>query len=318
MSPALKITSKKATQLTLLFFFALAFVFASYTAFGSPAYAASAPVNQCNGTDNVGGESVECAVTVVNNLDQATGVTSSTLTIKECHGAANTVPTCITKTTTSTDLILSVDQCNGSGNGGGASVKCSVDVTNNVVGPGTPSSVTVNQCNNSGQGGGTAPTILCDPIGVTTNATVDQCNTSGQGGGATERVKCNVGTASVETAFIPVKIVQCDSSGNGGGGIVICATALTAKFTPAASTTPTPVTATPTPVTATPTVVAPPKASTPVAPPTTVTAPPVKKLASTGVSQVTADRDSALAIGGSILTLLGVALTIFNRRRSMV
>ena len=38
-------------------------------------------VNQCNGTDNAGGQEVACTVTVINNLDLATGVTSSTLTV---------------------------------------------------------------------------------------------------------------------------------------------------------------------------------------------------------------------------------------------
>ena len=33
-------------------------------------------VNQCNGSDNVGGQAGACDVTVVNNLDQATGVTA--------------------------------------------------------------------------------------------------------------------------------------------------------------------------------------------------------------------------------------------------
>jgi hypothetical protein len=202
-------------------------------------------VNQCNGFDNVGGQSTECDVTVVNNLDQATGVTSSTLTIRECHGAANAEPTCITTVTTSTSLITQVTQCNGSGNGGGSTVTCAVNVRNNIVGTATPTNATVNQCNESGTGGGTEPTILCDPLGLTTNATVDQCNTSGTGGGDTLRVRCIV-ESSTQTTLVPVAINQCNSSGNGGGGTVVCNTSLENIVTAVETPTPTP-TSTPTP-----------------------------------------------------------------------
>jgi len=61
-----------------------------------PASAANVAVSQCNGTDNVGGRAVQCDVTVVNNLDLATGVTSSTLTLRVCSGAAGAMPTCVT------------------------------------------------------------------------------------------------------------------------------------------------------------------------------------------------------------------------------
>jgi hypothetical protein len=44
--------------------------------------------NQCNGIDNQGGQAVECHVTVVNNLDQATGVTSSVVSLIVCRDAA--------------------------------------------------------------------------------------------------------------------------------------------------------------------------------------------------------------------------------------
>ena len=196
------------------------------------AFGASAPaVNQCNGTDNVGGEAVACRVTVTNNLDQATGVTSSTLTVQECHGAANAPPTCTDLTTSSTQLITSVTQCNGSGNGGGGTVTCEVNVVNNITGTATPTSATVNQCNTAGEGGGTEPTLSCSPIGDTTNATVTQCNESGNGGGGTMRVKCDV-TSSTETSALPVLINQCVGSGNGGGATVTCTVSLTNNVTP--------------------------------------------------------------------------------------
>jgi hypothetical protein len=200
---------------------------ATWGASSSPAYAAGgAAINQCNGTDNVGGEAVACTVTVTNNLVLATGTTSSKVTVRECHGAANAPPTCTTTTTPSTQLTTAVTQCNGSGNGGGGTVRCSVHIVNNITGSATTSPATVNQCNSAGTGGGTQPTKVCSPIGSTTGATVTQCNSSGNGGGGTRRVRCTV-TTSTKTAALPVTINQCVGSGNGGGAIVICSSSVT-------------------------------------------------------------------------------------------
>jgi hypothetical protein len=226
--------SRRTVALLALFLLMISAAFASSLISATSAFAAPVSIAQCDGTDNVGGQNVECTVSIVNNLDQATGLASSTVTLEECHGAANAEPTCVTTVTTNaTDLVLTVDQCNGSGNGGGGTVNCIVDVTNNVVGSATVAPVSINQCNESGQGGGTEPTVACDPIGVTTDATVTQCNTSGQGGGDSERVRCTVDTASTETSAIPVKITQCIESGNGGGGTVICSTSLRSIVTAA-------------------------------------------------------------------------------------
>jgi hypothetical protein len=197
-------------------------------AIGPIAATAQTAVSQCNGTDNVGGQAVECHYTVTNTIDGAT--TSSTVTLTECHGAANDPATlvCSTSTVTSTDLVTSVDQCNGSGNGGGGTVECTVDVINNITGVVAPTSATVNQCNASGEGGGTAPTVLCDPFPAnTTSATVTQCNESGNGGGGTQRVRCTVGSNSTTTALLTVTVNQCNGSGNGGGATVVCSTSLT-------------------------------------------------------------------------------------------
>jgi len=222
---------RKAAYLITFLFVTLALLVVSSS---SIAYAAPVSIAVCGGTDNVGGQNVECTVTIVNNLNQATGLASSTVTLEECHGFANAAPTCTTTVSTNaTDLVLAVDQCNGSGNGGGGTVNCVVDVTNNVVGVGTAEPATINQCNESGQDGGIEPTVVCDPIGVTTDATITQCNTSGQGGGDTERVQCTVDTASTQTSLIPVKITQCIGSGNGGGGYVTCSAALRSIITAA-------------------------------------------------------------------------------------
>ena len=188
--------------------------------------AATTVINQCNGTDNVGGQAVACDVIVTNNLDLATGTTSSTVTVKECHGAAGAEFPCTTSTTPSDQLTTSVDQCNGSGSGGGGTVACTVSIVNNITGVATPTPATVDQCNGSGAGGGADP-VLCSP----TNVTITQCNDSGNGDGATMRVQCTV-TPSTETAELPVTVDQCNGSGNGGGSTVTCTVSITNNVIP--------------------------------------------------------------------------------------
>ena len=202
---------------------------------------AQTALTQCNGTDNVGGQAVECHYTVTNNLNGS--VLSSTVTVVECHGAANAPATlvCNPSTTTSAALVTVIDQCNGSGNGGGGTVLCTVEVINNITGIATPTSATVNQCNASGTGGGTEPTVLCDPFPAnTTSATVTQCNESGNGGGGTQRVQCTVDAGSTTTAVLDVTINQCNGSGNGGGATVTCRTGITNNVTAAPGPSPTP------------------------------------------------------------------------------
>lgn len=198
----------------------------------SPAAIAQTSLGQCNGTDNVGGQAVECHYTVTNNLDGED--TSSTVTLTECHGAANDPPTlvCTPSSTSSSDLVTTIDQCNGSGNGGGGTVTCTVDVVNNITGTVAATPATVNQCNASGTGGGTAPTVLCDPFPAnTTGATVTQCNESGNGGGGTQRVQCTVDSDSTTNSLLSVTVNQCNGSGNGGGATVTCRTGIQSIIT---------------------------------------------------------------------------------------
>jgi hypothetical protein len=201
------------------------------------AYGVSSPaVNQCNGTDNVGGQAVACTVNVINTLNLATGIASTQVTGTECHGAAHAPPTCIPWTAPSNQLTTSVTQCNGSGSGGGGTVTCTVGIVNEIVGNSTTSPATVNQCNGTAQGGGTQPTLVCDPIGNTTNASFTQCNGSGNGGGGTMRVLCTVGP-STATSSIPISVNQCVGSGNGGGSTVTCSISETNHVIAASSST---------------------------------------------------------------------------------
>ena len=126
-------------------------------------------------------------------------------------------------------LVTSVKQCNAAVNGGGGSVICNVYVTNNITGNPTTgvTPATVNQCVGSGTGGGTESTLKCSPFPAsTTNATVTQCNGSANGGGAQERVICTVNPSTVSSQ-IPVTIDQCNASANEGGAVVTCTASLT-------------------------------------------------------------------------------------------
>lgn len=202
---------------------------------GSGGAQAAESVGQCNGVDNTGGLGIVCEVTVVNNLNMETGVESSTVTVTECHGLANTTPSsCTGPTTTSYDtLTTTITQCNDSENGGGSSIICSVHVVNNITGGDAPTGATVNQCNGSGEGGGTEPTLDCNPYPATTSgATITQCNGSVNGGGGTARVHCSVVAGSTESAQLVMIINQCNASDNGGGSVATCSVDLTTYALP--------------------------------------------------------------------------------------
>jgi hypothetical protein len=212
---------RRSTILTLGLFLAVGVLMGGHLSAASAA-PASPTVNQCNGTDNAGGQAVVCDITITNNLNMATGAVSSTVTTNDCHGAAGAPPviTCIPLTQNFPTLTTAADQCNGSGLGGGSNVICSVTILNNITGTVTPTAATVDQCVGSGTGGGGTSTMVCDPFPAnTTNATVTQCNGSGNGGGGVIRVQCTVGPSTI-TSVLPVN--QCNGSGNGGGNTVTC------------------------------------------------------------------------------------------------
>ena len=58
------------------------------------ASAAAAPVVQCNDLANVGGQGVDCEVTVTNTYNAATATGTSTVTVRACTGATGAVTTC--------------------------------------------------------------------------------------------------------------------------------------------------------------------------------------------------------------------------------
>jgi hypothetical protein len=130
---------------------------------------------------------------------------------------------CTGDTTSSSNVINAVHQCNGSDNVGGSTTICSVDIVNNISenAPAAATALTLNQCIGSGGGGGTNMTA-CIPSSQG-SPTVAQCNGSGTGGGG--MMTCTAsGTTS---ASFPVSVDQCNGSENGGGSFVTCATTMT-------------------------------------------------------------------------------------------
>ncbi len=184
-----------------------------------------APTTTCsNGIDNTPGLGVICRVTIINTFTR-TG-SSARVTVRECHGAAgDPTAACTTDVQNLTRAVTRVTQCNAATNGGGGTLRCSVEVTNRFRGVTfTRSNATINQC--VGSGDGIANT--CDPFPAnTTGARVTQCNGSANGG-TLVGLTC---TASGTTASNhPITINQCNGSTNGGGALVICSVRLYNTF----------------------------------------------------------------------------------------
>ena len=221
-----------------------AFALLAPVAFVTAAPVAAAPLaatGACaTGVGNQGGAGIICEVTIVNNITSSGG--TATVTVHECLGSAGD-PTdgavghpCTTTTTSLTTPVTSVTQCDGSVNGGGSTLRCSVVVTDNFVGvsPGA-TAATVNQCVGSGDG----LTTGCSPFpATTTSAAITQCNGSANGGTLVGMTCTATGTMS---SALPVTINQCNGSGLKGGSLVICSATMT--NTAAAPATPTPTTA---------------------------------------------------------------------------
>lgn len=204
---------------------------------GASAATIAATTTCSNNVDNTGGLGLICEVTIVNTITAIGG--SATVTVRECHGAAgDPEASCTTETSVLTEPVTEVTQCNDSINGGGGTLRCSVDVTNNFVDMDpAPTAVTVNQC--VGSGGGI--TTGCDPFpATTTGAAITQCNGSANGGTLVELTCTATGT---ESAGLAVTINQCNNAANGGGSLVICSANI--ENDQVAAPTPTP-TATPT------------------------------------------------------------------------
>ena len=198
--------------------FALALLAPATMISATPVAAATiAPTTVCsNGVDDTGGLGLICNVTVVNTISASVGY--ATVTVHECHGSAG-APTasCVDTTMIVTQPVTAVTQCNDSINGGGGTLRCTVQVTNNFysLSPGS-TAATVNMC--VGSGGGI--TTGCDPYpATTTGAAITQCNGSANGGTLVGMTCTATGTMA---SALAVTINQCNGSANGGGALVIC------------------------------------------------------------------------------------------------
>lgn len=204
---------------------------------GASSPASAAVTSQCDGEFNVGGQGMNCQVTVENFLNIATGVASSRVTTLACNGGAlvDPLPTCIGPTVTEfTELTTEVDQCNGSANGGGSSLLCSIVVTNTITGSATTFAAPINQCNGSLT---TGDVRACSPDPATTDASLDgvtQCNGSVNGGGGS--MTCTVSTRTTSNSAFGFIANQCNDSDNGGGATTVCSVDISNVIVPAADT----------------------------------------------------------------------------------
>ena len=202
-----------------------------------------------NSLDNAGGLGVICEVEITNTITTTGG--SAVVHVRECHGPAGVPATlCTEDTQTLTEPVTLVNQCNGSQNGGGGTMRCSVMVTNRFVDE-DPNElpVTVNQCNGSGAAALGDDTSGCTPFPASTlGATITQCNGSANG---LTLVGLTCSASGTESAAFAVTINQCNDSTNGGGALVICSADIETVFdAPEPTPTPTPTPApepTPTP-----------------------------------------------------------------------
>lgn len=160
---------------------------------------------------------VTCSISIVNTITPSGG-TSAVVVVRSC-----TLNACTGDTTSTSNVINAVHQCNGSDNVGGSTTICSVNIVNNISGiaPAAATALTLNQCIGSGGGGGTNMTA-CIPSSQG-SPTVAECNGSGTGGGG--MMTCTA-SGTTSSAF-PIAVDQCNGSENGGGSFVTCTTTMT-------------------------------------------------------------------------------------------
>jgi hypothetical protein len=190
----------------------------------------------CNNSVGAGGgQGVICEITIVNTTTPSGG--SAVVTIHECIGSAGAPLSGVCSTTTQSlsAPVTSVNQCNYTVVGGGATLHCSVVITNNFTGGVAPgaTAATVNQCVGSGGPGNVL--FACDPFPATTDgAAIIQCNGTATGGGAS--LTCTA-SGTMATA-LAVTINQCNNSAGGAGSLVVCTASITSSAIAAGTTVP--------------------------------------------------------------------------------
>jgi hypothetical protein len=226
------------------------------------------------------------------------------VTVRECQGSAgDPAATCTNTTLPLTEPVTAVDQCNGSINGGGGVLLCSITVTNNFVGISpepTVTAATVNQCNGSVT---TGDVRTCNPDPATTDgATITQCIGSANGGGTS--LTCTA--SGTQSSGLSVLIRQCNDSSNGGGTRTVCNATMTNNILPAATPSPTPVPA--------PTATASPAPGATAAP--TATPRPTAPNTSTGELAAGQSGSELLVVSGLVFLCALSLITVVRRTRS--
>jgi hypothetical protein len=136
-------------------------------------------VTQCNDSGNGGGGTMNCSVTITNNIVLSSPSAAVAATVNQCNGnqandgLGNAPNTCTPYPATTSGATIT--QCNGTGNGGGLVFPSSCTASGTVS---SSLPITVNQCNGSENGGGSQ--VNCT-VSIATNVTTSGNGTNGNG-----------------------------------------------------------------------------------------------------------------------------------------
>jgi hypothetical protein len=165
-------------------------------------------VHQCNGSNNVGGSTTTCHVTITNYISVNAPAAPSAITVNQCIGSGAGGGTNMTACLPSSQGSPTVTQCNGSGNGGGGKMTCNASGTTSSTFP-----VTVHQCNGSENGGGSQVTCT---VTMTTNLTAAPATTPTQAAGGSTGHGTTESTTPVATATATQPVVSPTTSPGAG------------------------------------------------------------------------------------------------------
>lgn len=141
-------------------------------------------VDQCNASANGGGATLRCSITVINTI---TGTaTTAAAAINQCVGSLDTgdVRACTPDPATADASVDGITQCNGSVNGGGGSMTCSV--LPSLTSSNSAFDFLANQCNGSANGGGALIECSVDMSTVVLPADTGGGDTGGNGTGGSD------------------------------------------------------------------------------------------------------------------------------------
>jgi hypothetical protein len=214
----------------------------------SPASAQGIALSECNNVGTVGGNTISCTITVVNNFTYNPGTPADPTglaTITTLIACTAPVVCGTTGTTTSVDPVTGITQCDTAGIGGASTVTCTATVTNNLTGYPVGAAIVpaVSQCQNPLL----TTTVNCTavPAGNTQagsggpgGQSETQCNSSGGAGGT---MTCTATAPPSQSTGLPTTIDQCNGSGPTGASTVTCTVTIVNNFIASTAALPTPV-----------------------------------------------------------------------------